>query len=523
MQRPTTDQDTKVTIDQSKLQSAIQIQNQFTNDFLEKPGIVGVGTGIDADGNPKIVVYAVNSKKAKEAKLPSHAEGIPVKAKVTGMFVAGSDPTTRARPAPVGFSMGHPDITAGTYGARVKDGSGNVYALSNNHVLADVNNASIGDNILQPGPTDGGTNPDDKIGELADYEPIDFDNVNYMDAAIASSSTSNLDASTPSDAYGVPGTTTKSASVGMAVQKYGRTTQHTTGEVAEINVSVSVCYETAGPFNCKSAAQFEDQIGITPGDFSDGGDSGSLIVTDDSNKNPVGLLFAGSDTRTLANPIDRVLNRFNVTIDDGSGDGGGGDTNSAPTASFTYSCTDLSCSFDGSGSSDSDGTITSYDWDFGDGNTGSGETVSHTYASGGTYTVTLTVTDDSSATDTDSQDVSVSSSTSGAPAVDGISLSENNSGGSPHADFDASWSVSDSDGDLNTVDLTLYELDSNGNRVATESSTSADVSGSSASGTSSLNAKHDENSGNTYEVEIVVTDSSNNTDSNTATEVEDGS
>src|SRR6185312_2014289 len=52
--------------------------------------------------------------------------------------------------------------------------------------------------------------------------------------------------------------------------------------------------------------------------FSNGGDSGSLIVGDDANLNPVGLLFAGSSTITIANRIDLVLNRFGVTIDGSS-------------------------------------------------------------------------------------------------------------------------------------------------------------------------------------------------------------
>lgn len=506
----------------SQVQAAIQAQNKRGDDLLDRPGIVGVGSSIDAEGNATLVVYAITAEMAEKADLPSQANGVPVRVDITGLIVADADPTTRARPAPLGFSIGHPDITAGTFGARVKDGSGNVYALSNNHVLANTNEANIGDSALQPGPHDGGTDPEDKVGELSDYEPIDFEGTNTMDAAIAISSTSNLDASTPSESYGVPGTTPTSASVGMSVQKYGRTTGHTTGDVSEVNLTVDVCYETAGPFMCKKSARFENQIGITPGDFSAGGDSGSLIVTNDTNKNPVGLLFAGSDSRTIANPISDVLSRFNVSIDDGSGDSGG-DTNSAPTASFTSSCTDLSCDFDGSGSSDSDGSISSYDWDFGDGNTATGQTVSHTYGSGGTYTVTLTVTDDGGATDSQSQDVSVSSSTTNAPAVDNVDLAEDNSGGSPHADFSVSWSVSDADGDLVTVELTLFELDSNGNRVETEESAAVDVSGGSASGTTGMKARHDENSGRTYEVEIVVTDSNNNTASSTATEVEDGS
>jgi hypothetical protein len=80
-------------------------------------------------------------------------------------------------------------------------------------------------------------------------------------------------------------------------------------------VTVTVCFE--GVIFCTKSATFVNQFTITPGDFSDGGDSGSLIVTNDGNNHAVGLLFAGSSTRTIANPIGVVLNRFGVTIDGG--------------------------------------------------------------------------------------------------------------------------------------------------------------------------------------------------------------
>jgi hypothetical protein len=118
----------------------------------------------------------------------------------------------------------------------------------------------------------------------------------------------------------------------------------------------------------------------------------------------VGLLFAGSADRTLANPIEPILQHFHVTIDDGSGAG-----NSPPTASFTFGCTDLTCVFDGSESSDGDGSVVRWDWDFGDGAFGSGETDSHTYEASGIYTAALTVTDDAGATDGQTQDVRLGS------------------------------------------------------------------------------------------------------------------
>ena len=420
------DQPPGITIAIEKLQGVMDIQDQVTDALFRNPEVVGTGTGVDANGNPAIVVYTLTKVEqraditvdnvgtgGRPTALPVSIKNIPVVPKVTGMFKAYADPTARfTRPVPIGVSTGHPDITAGTIGCRVKDGSGNVYALSNNHVYANINEASIGDNVLQPGAYDGGVDPDDAIGTLYDYEPISFDGSdNYIDAAIASVTTATLGTSTPSeDGYGTPSATTNSASVGQKVQKYGRTTVWTHGEVSEINVTIDVCYEARGPFRCVKLARFADQIAITPGTFSDGGDSGSLIVTDDSNKNPVGLLFAGSSTHTLANPIGAVLNRFNVTIDNESG----GTTNSPPTADFTYTTTDLTVDFTDQ-STDTDGSVVAWSWNFGDGGTSTDQNPSYTYAADGTYTVSLTVTDDDGATGSTSQDVSVSSGTTNSP------------------------------------------------------------------------------------------------------------
>ena len=103
----------------------------------------------------------------------------------------------------------------------------------------------------------------------------------------------------------------------MAVQKYGRTTGPTTGEITGLNATVKVRYDSG-------VARFVGQIIIGPGTFSGPGDSGSLIVTDypdddTKDKKPVGLLFAGSSYVTIANPIVLVLSRFGVTVDDQEG------------------------------------------------------------------------------------------------------------------------------------------------------------------------------------------------------------
>ena len=137
------------------------------------------------------------------------------------------------------------------------------------------------------------------------------------------------------------------------------------------------------------------------------------------------------------------------------------------------------------------------------------------------YTVEATVTDSDGASDSSTTTVSETEDTSGgtAPTVDSLTLSEDNSGGSPHAEFVADWAVSDGDGDLDTVEMTLTDT----NDGSVEDSASVDVSGGDASGSTGLKAKFDENNGHEYEVELLVTDTSGNTASATATEVEDGS
>lgn len=481
---------------------AIAAQNRYKGALMNNPNIVGTGVGVDDDGQPSVRLFLMHGQVSG---LPSNLDGIPVTTRVTGPFVL-RNPQTRARPAPIGYSLGHPDITAGTIGARVTDGT-NVFILSNNHILANSNNATIGDPALQPGPYDGGTDPDDRIGTLADFQEISFSSNNTIDAAIALVDGSDVSGSTGSEAYGAPSSTTRSATVGMDVQKFGRTTGHTFGTVEEINVTVSICFETRGPFGCASSATFVDQMSISDGSFSGGGDSGSLIVTNDSNANPVGLLFAGSSTRTLANPIDAVLDRFGVTIDPTVPGDGGGDPDPdpvGPTASFTVDCTELACDFDASGSTAGDASITSYDWTFGDGNTGSGATVSHTYGADGTYTVELTVTDGNDLTDSSSQNVAVEAAPDdggeiGDPSIDSFNVSARSTG--PWARATVQWSVSHPDGALQNVTTEL--LDSSGNPL---DSISTSVSGSSASGEHELRTRS-----NPASVRITVTDTEGKT------------
>ena len=307
-----------LTKDNPGIKKAIGVQRRNSERLMDISGVVGHGIGISSDGEAIIKIFV---ERAGIPRIPVALEGVPTKVEVTGMVIAYADPTERFRPVPIGVSTGHPDITAGTIGARVKDFSGNVYALSNNHVYANCNDALLGDSVLQPGTVDGGNDPVDAIGSLYDYEPINFSGGdNLIDAAIAEPLPGvQLLCSTPAgDGYGTPSSTIVNASIDLPVQKYGRTTGWTHGQVATINTVVDVCYEPRG-FSCVKEARFVGQISITPGTFGAGGDSGSLIVTDDGNNDPVGLVFAGNSTHTFANPIGLVLDRFDVSVDNCSG------------------------------------------------------------------------------------------------------------------------------------------------------------------------------------------------------------
>jgi len=408
-------------INNQGIRRAIEVQKGHEVQLFRIPGVVGVGTGIGANGQAIIKVFTV---RAGILDIPQRLEEIPVETKVTGMFVAYSDsPYWFPRPVPIGVSTGHPDITAGTIGCRVTDGT-NVYALSNNHVYANMNNASDGDNALQPGTYDGGVNPDDAIGTLFDFQPIDFSifGSNTIDAAIVLTTPYEVGNATPTDseAYLEDYVTPNSIIFGdsnsdgffdnkndlllLLVKKLGRTTGLTHGQITAINVTSAVCYANcSNPFSSQYA-WFDDQISISSVNsnaFSLGGDSGSLIVTEDNN-NPVGLLFAGSDTTTLANRIDLVLDRFGVSVDGGSSSG-----NITPTAHFTYTIDRLAVDFTDQ-STDLDGTITQWSWNFGDGNTSTVQNPAHTYGASGTYTVSLIVVDNDGGSGSTSKEVTVS-------------------------------------------------------------------------------------------------------------------
>lgn len=217
----------------------------------------------------------------------------------------------RNRPLRIGGSVGHFNITAGTLGCFVADrASGEELILSNNHVLADENNATAGDTIVQPGTADGGRRSRDRVGSLARFVRLKRRR-NLVDAATASIDPGLEYYYNWMESRGaISGVRTDPLDVGEIVYKVGRTTGVTRGRVSAIEVDgLSVEYDMG---DIEFDNQFEiERIGDSP--FSLGGDSGSLIV--DRYRRAVGMLFAGNDVDvTFANPFAAIQDALRVDL-----------------------------------------------------------------------------------------------------------------------------------------------------------------------------------------------------------------
>jgi hypothetical protein len=228
----------------------------------------------------------------------------------------------RLRPLVPGASVSLDAGGTGTIATMVRrPGSELVEMLSNNHVLADENRAVIGAVVLQPGLVDGGTATDDVVGALTAFVPIEVDEVNLVDCAVAAIDESVAWSLATFDLYGGLTGVFELGDEFPGVAKFGRTTGHTEGTVTAFELdNVRVQYDTG-------VVRFDGQIevaGTEDASFSAPGDSGSLVVTaltDASGAAAVGLLFAGSQTGgpsglglTYVNPIAAVLSALDVEL-----------------------------------------------------------------------------------------------------------------------------------------------------------------------------------------------------------------
>lgn len=238
------------------------------------------------------------------------------------------------------------DCCGGTLGSLVKNSGGTQFLLSNNHVLAMSDQAKVGDTIIQPGLVDDNCTPYSDggsvtpVGTLTGWLPLSSSSTN-ADAAIAQVDSGAVNTSGAilelggeqsggTLAAAPPGTSStggkgESAALNMTVAKSGRTTGLTCASISAIDATVQVdyykdCGETI-PYLTKT---YNNQIEVEGNQFSDAGDSGSLVV-DTSDAEPVGLFFAGGEDNSVtppvsegvANPVGDVLNELDAQVGNG--------------------------------------------------------------------------------------------------------------------------------------------------------------------------------------------------------------
>lgn len=215
-------------------------------------------------------------------------------------------------------SGGRTTCCGGTLGALVSRG-GNQYILSNNHILARADLAAIGENIVQPGLIDNNCAAATTVAHLSQFFNLETGTGTKADAAIAQVVTATVNplgtilelGGTTSGGMPTDGAPHAGSGVtvvaGRAVAKSGRSTGLTCSSVLATNFSTKVIYQKGCGTGTNFTVNYTNQVAVTGGDFSAGGDSGALIVTQDT-ADPVALLFAGSDTDSVGNPVSAVLN-----------------------------------------------------------------------------------------------------------------------------------------------------------------------------------------------------------------------
>jgi hypothetical protein len=234
----------------------------------------------------------------------------------------------------------------GTLGSLVTRGS-TQYILSNNHVLAKSDTAAIGDPIVQPGLIDAGLTPDTKcdasqaatVANLSQFVNLESENSassSNIDAAIAQVVPGEVDplgnilylgGVTDSNNVPLPGAPNAGVgvtpSIGLMVAKSGRSTGLTCSSVLAVNLDTSVEYnKSCDGTGATFTVDYNNQVDVTGGDFAAEGDSGSLIVSQNT-ADPVALLYAGSDTDVVGNPVSAVLAFFSSGGDTTTFVGGG--------------------------------------------------------------------------------------------------------------------------------------------------------------------------------------------------------
>jgi hypothetical protein len=286
-------------------------------------GVQGLGIGDklthgEPTGELALRVYVEKKKaKAKVANPVPKVVVVPgVGERITDVIELGRVVpelfTERIRPAMPGSGLGHTAVTVGTFGClvRKKGDSTGLYVLSNAHVLANEGLAAPGDGIVQPGSLDGGTSDGDSFARLTDFVPFEFTDTsfpNLVDAAIAKVRRRTWAGPKLRILDIAPAGVSKTVRRGMHIKKVGRTTDYTTGVIADVHLRLALKYHRPSGSG-RARVGFRDQVLCTR--YSAGGDSGSVILN--NNDKIVGLHFAGATSGSVFNRITHVLELLDI-------------------------------------------------------------------------------------------------------------------------------------------------------------------------------------------------------------------
>ena len=326
-----------LTLDHPNVRAVVAVQNTLTTDLMKLPGVLGTAVGLDDSGQTALVIYVDQDSPSRAdiiRGLPPQVRGIGVKVELTEKFraFAGKPPgggggggvshtAKQTPPIQLGTSGGwRTDLAngyccGGTLGSLIQV-NGVQYILSNYHVFeSDIvpggNGivATTGDNIIQPGLIDVGCNAANaqNVATLVQLSSLPGNNVDCSVAQVISGMVSTSGAILE---IGTISSSTVGASLNQAVKKSGRTTGLSSSKVSGLNATISVAYENECAGGAAFTKTFTGQIVIanSKSQFLNAGDSGSLMVENvTTNPRAVGLLYAGSSTSAIANPINEVL------------------------------------------------------------------------------------------------------------------------------------------------------------------------------------------------------------------------
>lgn len=322
----------------ANVRAVMAVQQEVTADWMRQSEVLGTAVGLDASGNTSLLVYIDrDAGRAGEVirSLPRDIRGVGVQVELTDKFRAMARPgggvnhkAIQTPPIQLGtsggwrFDLANGFCCGGTLGSLVSIG-GVQHILSNYHVLeADIVSggnsrvATTGDPVIQPGLIDVNCNAANAqdVATLVKRSSLPGSNV---DCAIAQVIPGMVRTDGAILEIGTISSTTVAAFINQPVKKSGRTTGLTRAKVTGLNATVNITYDNECAGGTAFTKMFTGQI-VTSNNgskFLNSGDSGSLMVEDvATNPHAVGLLFAGSSTSAIANPINQVLSFLGATM-----------------------------------------------------------------------------------------------------------------------------------------------------------------------------------------------------------------